>query len=89
MARLHGFPDWFRFNATKWHGARQIGNAVPPPLARAIAGGVIDALGRTPARPDGTIGLGTPELLSFDLIRRRKALQSGPSAQPPQPKKRL
>ena len=67
MARLHGFPDWFRFNATKWHGARQIGNAVPPPLARAIAGGVIDALGRTPARPDGTIGLGTPELLSFDL----------------------
>lgn len=37
MARLHGFPDWFRFNVTKWHGARQIGNAVPPPLARAIA----------------------------------------------------
>ncbi len=36
MARLHGFPDWFRFNVTKWHGARQIGNAVPPPLARAI-----------------------------------------------------
>ena len=31
MARLHGFPDWFRFNATKWHGARQIGNAVAPP----------------------------------------------------------
>ena len=20
MARLHGFPDWFRFNVTKWHG---------------------------------------------------------------------
>ncbi len=20
MARLHGFPDWFRFHATKWHG---------------------------------------------------------------------
>jgi DNA (cytosine-5)-methyltransferase 1 len=38
MARLHGFPDWFRFHETKWHGARQIGNAVPPPLARAIAG---------------------------------------------------
>jgi DNA (cytosine-5)-methyltransferase 1 len=37
MARLHGFPDWFRFNATIWHGAREIGNAVPPPLARAIA----------------------------------------------------
>ena len=43
MARLHGFPDWFRLNVTKWHGARQIGNAVPPPLARAIATKVIEA----------------------------------------------
>ena len=32
MARLHGFPDWFRLHSTKWHGARQVGNAVPPPL---------------------------------------------------------
>ncbi|WP_244072678.1 DNA cytosine methyltransferase [Nitrosomonas sp. PY1] len=45
MARLHGFPDWFRFHATKWHGARQIGNAVPPPLARAIAAKVVQTLG--------------------------------------------
>ena len=44
MARLHGFPDWFRFHATKWHGARQIGNAVPPPLALAVAKTVISAL---------------------------------------------
>lgn len=36
-ARLHGYPDWFRFGATNWHGHRQIGNSVPPPLARAIA----------------------------------------------------
>ena len=67
MARLHGFPDWFRFNATKWHGARQIGNAVPPPLARAVAGKVIEALGIAPTRPDGSIALGDPALLSFDL----------------------
>ena len=46
MARLHGFPDWFRFHETKWHGARQIGNAVAPPLARAIAARVIEALGK-------------------------------------------
>ena len=45
MARLHGFPDWFRFHTTKWHGARQIGNAVPPPFARAIAKLAIEALG--------------------------------------------
>ncbi len=34
-ARLHSFPDWFRFHRTKWHGFRQVGNAVPPLLARA------------------------------------------------------
>ena len=72
MARLHGFPDWFRFNATKWHGARQIGNAVPPPLARAIAGRVMEALGTAPTRPDGSIGLGDPALLSFDLSAASK-----------------
>lgn len=67
MARLHGFPDWFRFNATKWHGARQIGNAVPPPLARAIALKVIETLGVKPIRPAKPIPLGDSVLLSFDL----------------------
>lgn len=67
MARLHGFPDWFRFNVTKWHGARQIGNAVPPPLARAIASEVMSALDIAPSRPKGTMPLGDPALLSFDL----------------------
>lgn len=58
MARLHGYPDWFRFNETKWHGARQIGNSVPPPLARAVAGCVIDALGigRTPSIEEWNLG---------------------------------
>lgn len=67
MARLHGFPDWFRFNVTKWHGARQIGNAVPPPLARAVALAVMEALGASPGRPEQTIPLGDPILLTFDL----------------------
>ncbi len=69
MARLHGFPDWFRFNATKWHGARQIGNAVPPPLARAIAVAVRKALGAHVKRPAKMIELGEPDLLTFDLSR--------------------
>lgn len=65
MARLHGFPDWFRFNATKWHGARQIGNSVPPPLARAVAAEVMRALGQRPQRPKKTISLGDENLLRF------------------------
>lgn len=36
-ARLMGFPDDFRFFGSKVEIARQIGNAVPPPLAGAIA----------------------------------------------------
>lgn len=67
MARLHGFPDWFRLHVTKWHGARQIGNAVPPPLARVIAGRIVDALGVVPSRPEKAIALGDPALLSLDL----------------------
>jgi len=64
---LHGFPDWFRFNVTKWHGARQIGNAVPPPLARAIAAEVMNALGATPTRPKETLELGDDALLALNL----------------------
>lgn len=36
-ARLMGFPDDFQFTGTKVEIARQIGNAVPPPLAGAVA----------------------------------------------------
>ncbi|MGL4398650.1 MAG: DNA cytosine methyltransferase [Luteolibacter sp.] len=67
MARLHGFPDWFRFHRTKWHGARQIGNAVPPPLARAVASALIDAMGVIPQGPAEAIPLGHPALLSMDM----------------------
>jgi len=81
MARLHGFPDWFRFNATKWHGARQIGNAVPPPLARAIATKIINALGIEPARPEEILALGDPKLLTLDLSQasRRFGITPPPS----------
>jgi DNA (cytosine-5)-methyltransferase 1 len=67
MARLHGFPDWFRFNVTKWHGARQIGNAVPPPLARAVAKQILTALCIEPSIPESVIELGDENLLKFDM----------------------
>ena len=66
MARLHGFPDWFRFNETKWHGARQIGNAVPPPLARAIGDEIVRAIGVVPIRPGRAVQLGSDRLLRMD-----------------------
>ncbi|WP_250477253.1 DNA cytosine methyltransferase [Caballeronia sp. INML1] len=67
MARLHGFPDWFRLHPTKWHGARQIGNAVPPPLARAVAAQVMSSLGAQPAVPAKILELGDLALLQMDM----------------------
>lgn len=43
-ARLMGFPDDFKFCGTKVEIARQIGNAVPPALAGALARLVADML---------------------------------------------
>lgn len=68
-ARLHSFPDWFRFHTTKWHGFRQIGNSVPPLLGRAIASSVIAALGITPQKPTETLTLGDTKQLKLDMSR--------------------
>lgn len=43
-ARLHSFPDWFQFDSTRWHAFRQIGNAVPPRLARSVGQVVFEKL---------------------------------------------
>jgi DNA (cytosine-5)-methyltransferase 1 len=67
MARLHGFPDWFRFHETKWHGARQIGNAVPPPLARAVAESIVEVLACKRERPSDAIELGDQGLLRMGM----------------------
>lgn len=72
MARLHGYPDWFRFHVTKWHGARQIGNSVPPPLARSVATSVIRALGVKPTVPQQIVDLGNTDLLSMDMTAASK-----------------
>lgn len=51
-ARLHSYPDWFRFHATKWHGFRQVGNSVPPLVAQAIAAQILQSLNVKPRSPD-------------------------------------
>ena len=69
MARLHGYPDWFRFHRTKWHGAREIGNSVPPPLARAVGLSAMRALGHDPAPSNTAIPLGEERLLGMDMTQ--------------------
>ncbi len=66
-ARLHSYPDWFRFHATKWHGFRQIGNSVPPLLAKAVAGEIMAALGVKPTVPDDVLQLGDEKLLNLNM----------------------
>lgn len=66
-ARLHSFPDWFWFHQTKWHGFRQIGNSVPPLLARAVASRIILALGVRPSRPRRLLPFQSRKLLQFDM----------------------
>lgn len=69
MARLHGFPDWFRFHETKWHGARQIGNAVPPPLAYAIGRELVEIINPSLKRSQEVMELGDDELLRLDMSK--------------------
>jgi DNA (cytosine-5)-methyltransferase 1 len=71
-ARLHAYPDWFRFHVTKWHGFRQIGNSVPPLLAKAIASEIIKALNIQPARPLIKYQLGNPLLLALNMTDAAK-----------------
>jgi DNA (cytosine-5)-methyltransferase 1 len=66
-ARLHSYPDWFRFHATKWHGFRQIGNSVPPHLARAVGGQILKALGKKPEKPAEVLALGDESLITTSM----------------------
>jgi DNA (cytosine-5)-methyltransferase 1 len=65
-ARLHSYPDWFRFHVTKWHGFRQIGNSVPPLLGRAVASKVREQLPGS-GGPAASIAPGEFSLLSLDM----------------------
>lgn len=68
-ARLHSFPDWFRFHSTKWHGFRQIGNSVPPLLGRAVASQIVRAMGLEVKKPRAFIDMNERpnDLLSMEM----------------------
>jgi len=44
VARLQGFPDDWRFAGKKTAAYRQVGNAFPPPVARALGNQLSTAL---------------------------------------------
>jgi DNA (cytosine-5)-methyltransferase 1 len=44
VARLQGFPDGWQFSGRKTSAYRQVGNAFPPPVARAVGAQVVRAL---------------------------------------------
>lgn len=77
MARLHSYPDWFRFHRTKWHGAREVGNSVPPLLARAVASEIVRAMGASPSRALDTGPL-DDSLLGLDATTAAALFRTNP-----------
>jgi DNA (cytosine-5)-methyltransferase 1 len=74
-ARLHGFSDWFAFYPLKWHSYRQIGNAVCPPVARAIGYEVRKAIGgKTSSKAPRPVVLGSSFVLPEDRPRTLKRI---------------
>jgi DNA (cytosine-5)-methyltransferase 1 len=86
-ARLHSYPDWFRFHVTKWHGFRQIGNSVPPLLAKAVAGEIMKSLNIKFNKPTNIKPLGDDSLLTFDMKQAAKYFQVSPHIIEPRARK--
>ena len=66
-ARLHSYPDWFRFHITKWHGFRQVGNSVPPLFAKAVAAEIIKCLDVKLVKPIAQYPLSKEEMLGLNM----------------------
>lgn len=86
-ARLHSYPDWFRFHVTKWHGFRQIGNSVPPLLAKAVAQEIIKVLGVIPLPIEDYSDLGEESLLSLEMSKAAQLYQVSPHVIAPRTRK--
>jgi len=55
VARIQGFPDFWKFSGKKTAAYRQVGNAFPPPVAAAVGNAIVAALEKKyPSRKSGT-----------------------------------
>jgi DNA (cytosine-5)-methyltransferase 1 len=54
VARIQGFQDTWAFSGRKTAAYRQVGNAFPPPVARALGQAIRDALEATSPAPQAT-----------------------------------
>jgi len=54
VARIQGFPDSWAFSGRKTAAYRQVGNAFPPPVARALGQAIRDALSVTTPAPQAS-----------------------------------
>ena len=86
-ARLHSYPDWFRFHPTKWHGFRQVGNSVPPLLAQVVAEEIIKVLNVKPMKPQISKDLGDDILLTPDMSEGAKHFGVSPHVIEPRTRK--
>jgi DNA (cytosine-5)-methyltransferase 1 len=54
VARIQGFPDAWMFSGRKTAAYRQVGNAFPPPVARALGTAIREALATAAVTPPAT-----------------------------------
>ena len=90
QARIQGFPDIYKFCGTLGEMHRQVGNAVPPPLGKALGAQIRAAVAGEPevmdsAIPrDGKIGMllgnnkevGSDKRRIDDIFKQQKKVRS-------------
>jgi DNA (cytosine-5)-methyltransferase 1 len=85
VARLQSFPDEWEFTGGKTWAYRQVGNAFPPRVARAIGTAILNALHHRRATPNGSNG----HLVQDKLLDRPRGLRLTPFLFKPKPNGRL
>lgn len=69
VARIQGFPDSWAFSGRKTAAYRQVGNAFPPPVARAVGRAIRSAIQKAPATRS-RVAVALPVQLRLDQDRR-------------------